>query len=79
MHIRSMACKKKVKKYFDKYVRSGNFQVSDLCLKKGRWPKKEVNEGKLPPNWEKPFRAMESLGNGAHRLQTIGGENLSRT
>ena len=77
-HIQSMAYKEKGKKYFDKQVQPRDFQVSDLVLRRADGPRKEVNEGKLAPNWEGPFRVTKSLGNKAYRIQTLGRENLLR-
>ena len=49
-HIRSVAYKEKVKKYFEKQVWPRDFQVCDLVLRRADGPRKEVNEGKLAPN-----------------------------
>ena len=55
-HIQSVAYKEKVKRYFDKQVRSKEFQVDDLVLRRANGPRKEVNEGNVAPNWEGPYR-----------------------
>ena len=78
-HIQRVAYKKRVKKYFNKQVWPREFQVNNVVLRRANGPKKEVNKGKMAPNWEGPFRVTESLGKGAYCLQTIDGENLTRT
>ena len=44
------------------------FQVNNLILRRDDGPRKEINEGKMAPNWEGSYRVIENLGNGAYRL-----------
>ena len=44
-HIQSVAYKEKVKKNFDKHVRSRDFHKKDLILRRIEGPKREIGEG----------------------------------
>ncbi|KAL0434348.1 UNVERIFIED_CONTAM: hypothetical protein Slati_2769100 [Sesamum latifolium] len=63
-----------IKSYNNK-VKSRNFQVGDLVLKKV-----EVSEhvGKLDPSWEGPYKIIEVKKKGTYRLQDMEGKHLPK-
>ena len=60
-NIRSVAYKKKIKKYFDKQVQSKDFHVGYLVLRRIDDPRKETNEGKMIANWEGSYKIVKKL------------------
>ena len=78
-HIWSIAYKEKIKKYFDKQVYLRDFYEGNLILRKIEGPRKEVGEGKVVANQERPYRIIKTLQNGPYRLESIDGKMFPRT
>jgi len=38
-----------------------------------------IHEGKLAPNWVGPYQVVDSLQNGAYKLEELNGKLLPRT
>ncbi|XP_038699702.1 uncharacterized protein LOC119997000 [Tripterygium wilfordii] len=73
---RTAAYHDKVSKYFNKNVRTRTFQEGDYVLRKIFENTRELNAGKLGPNWEGPYLIDRVLGNGAYRLRGENGEAI---
>ncbi|RDY14054.1 Tf2-9, partial [Mucuna pruriens] len=75
-HIREYAVKTRVARAYNKKVVPHNFKPQDLVLRR-IIQKTKIN--KLMPSWEGPFRVIEEVGQGAYRLESLGGKKVPRT
>ncbi|GAU31520.1 hypothetical protein TSUD_332960 [Trifolium subterraneum] len=75
-HFKEFAAKQRATRKYNTRVIPRSFKEGDLVLKR---PMGKDKGGKLPPNWEGPFRIQEAFGGGAYRLETLKGETLPRT
>ena len=57
-------------------VRLRRFQEGDLVMRKAH---QNEMENKLSPKWTGPYRVVETLENGAYRLETLEGGAIPRT
>ncbi|XP_038678367.1 uncharacterized protein LOC119979809 [Tripterygium wilfordii] len=71
---RTAAYHDKVARYFNKNVRTRAFEEGDRVLIKVFENTKELNAGKLGPNWEGPYLIDRVLGNGSYNLCRESGE-----
>ena len=76
--IRAEAYKQQVARSFNKRVRTRTFQIGDLVLRRVLPNTKVVNDGKLGPNWEGPYRVASQSGQGAYRLEELNGKAIGR-
>jgi len=72
--VKRMACKR-----FNAKIKLRSFNEGDLVWRMRTYARKDPQQGKLSPNWECLFRVMESLQNGAYRLETLDGKIIPRT
>ncbi|GJR03238.1 reverse transcriptase domain-containing protein [Tanacetum coccineum] len=70
--------KMKMTKYYNARVRSVAFKPEDFVYHSND-ASRAAAEGKLGPKWEGPYEVTEALGDGAYKLRTMGGADLSRT
>ncbi|KAK3006096.1 hypothetical protein RJ639_017350 [Escallonia herrerae] len=83
-HVRSVAIKQRVARYYNQRVRSKQFNEGDLVLRKLEVSDPKAATGKLTPNWEGPYRVIKVLKTGAYALSgesipsTWNAENLCR-
>ncbi|XP_075478765.1 uncharacterized protein LOC142519611 [Primulina tabacum] len=74
--IRMKAYRSRVMKSYNKHVRSRDFQVGDLVMKKLK-PVGDV--GKLKVRWEGPFKIVQRVGSGAaYYLEDSQGRSLKK-
>ncbi|XP_038690528.1 uncharacterized protein LOC119989207 [Tripterygium wilfordii] len=73
---RTAAYHDKVSKYFNQNVRTRAFREGDYVLRRVFENTRELNAGKLGPNWEGPYLIDRVLGNGAYRLHRENGEAI---
>ncbi|XP_075499383.1 uncharacterized protein LOC142537774 [Primulina tabacum] len=74
--IRMEAYRSRVMKSYNKHVRSRDFQVGDLVMKKVK-PVGDV--GKLEARWEGPFKVIQKISSGAaYYLEDSQGHALKR-
>ncbi|KAK3012745.1 hypothetical protein RJ639_008093 [Escallonia herrerae] len=78
-HVRSVIVKQRVARYYNKKVRSKQFNEGDLVLHKLEVSNPKAATGKLSPNWERPYRVIKVLKTGAYALGTLSGESIPRT
>ena len=55
------------------------FFPEDLVLRRAEASRPTEASGKLAPNWEGPYQVASSLGHGAYKLKTLGGDSLPWT
>ncbi|XP_070008085.1 uncharacterized protein LOC142165178 [Nicotiana tabacum] len=57
-HIRMVAEKQQVERYYDKRVKVRPLKVGDYVLKAKTQASKDPNEGKLGTNWDGPYKIV---------------------
>ena len=75
----------RMKRYQEKMARHYNSKVKprqllsgDLVLQKITLATKNPSEGKLGPNWERPYKVKEVRRPGTYHLEDMNGRRLSR-
>ena len=69
--IRLASYQQQLKKGYKKNVQPRSFQQGDLVLRKVLGNTKNLNDGKLGPNWERPYRVHSVTGVGAYHLEDL--------
>uniref|UniRef100_A0A803N6C4 RNase H type-1 domain-containing protein n=1 Tax=Chenopodium quinoa TaxID=63459 RepID=A0A803N6C4_CHEQI len=77
--MRMAAYQQEVARSFNKNVRARVFKLGDWVLIKVYENTREVNAGKLAPNWEGPYEIIKVVGNGAYRLRDMEGKEVQRS
>ncbi|KAL0405853.1 UNVERIFIED_CONTAM: hypothetical protein Slati_3899200 [Sesamum latifolium] len=72
---RTTMYKARMTKAYNARIRSRNFQMGDLVLKKAE-PSGPV--GKLDHKWEGPYKIMKIVNGGAYKLQQMDGKSVPR-
>ncbi|XP_071727988.1 uncharacterized protein [Rutidosis leptorrhynchoides] len=76
--IREAINKQKISKYYDKRVKPMSFRIKDYV-----WCNNEASRaestGKLGPNWEGPYKVIDTSAMGPYILAGINGERVPRT
>ena len=74
--VSAEAVKRIVERRHNSKVRPRRFQEGDLVMRKAH--QNEI-ENKLSPKWTGLYRVVETLENGAYRLETLEGGAIPRT
>ncbi len=74
--VSAEAVKRRVERRHNSKVRPRQFQEGNLVMRKAH---QHELESKLFPKWTGPFRVVETLENGAYRLETLDGGAIPRT
>ena len=69
--IVSEAQKQRVAGYHNKRVRSRQFKMGDLVLRRADIRKGNFGTGKLGPNWEGPYQVTETTTKGTYKIKDI--------
>uniref|UniRef100_A0A803N1R0 RNase H type-1 domain-containing protein n=1 Tax=Chenopodium quinoa TaxID=63459 RepID=A0A803N1R0_CHEQI len=77
--MRMAAYQQEVARSFNKNVRARVFKLGDWVLRKVYENTREVNAGKLAPNWEGPYEIIKVVGNGAYRHRNAEGKEVQRS
>uniref|UniRef100_A0A803LSA4 Tf2-1-like SH3-like domain-containing protein n=1 Tax=Chenopodium quinoa TaxID=63459 RepID=A0A803LSA4_CHEQI len=77
--MRMAAYQQEVARSFNKNVRVKIFKVGDWVLRKVYKNTREVNAGKLAPNWEGLYEITKVVGNGAYRLRNAERKKVQRS
>ena len=77
--IRDQAAKHRATRRYNSRVRERAFTAGDLVWRSVGQARKNRTEGKLAPNWDGPYRIIESLQNGAYRLEQLDDTPIPRT
>ncbi|XP_070016048.1 uncharacterized protein [Nicotiana sylvestris] len=75
-HIRIVAQKQQVERYYNKRANVRPLKVRDYILKAKTQAAKEPNEGKLGTNWDGPYKIIATTNKGAFLLETMEGKLL---
>ena len=65
-----------VVKHYNSKVRHRDFQVRDLVLRKVVGATRDPSQGKLSPNWERPYRIASWQRKGTYHLEMLDGRKL---
>ena len=74
--IKAEAVKRRVERQYNSKVKSRQFQIGDLVMRKAH---PYELENKLSPKWTGPFRVTEAKGNGSYSLETLDGGPIPRS
>jgi len=77
--IRAKAAKLRAARRYNTRVRRRTFQKEDLVWRKVGEARRERQEGKFAANWDGPYRVIDAFGNGAYKLEELGGKPVPRT
>ena len=61
---------------YDAMVKPRCFNIGDLVLKKVSLATKNPAHGKLGPNWEEPYKIINSKRQGSYYLEALDGKKL---
>ncbi|RDY11324.1 hypothetical protein CR513_04035, partial [Mucuna pruriens] len=75
-HIREFVIKSRVARLYNRRVIPRSFKPQDLVLRKVIH---KVENNKLTPKWEDPFRTKKEVGQGAYRLESLKDKEIPRT
>ncbi|XP_016173132.1 uncharacterized protein LOC107615594 [Arachis ipaensis] len=78
-HLSETALKQRIAPRYNAQVLKRNFEPNDLVLRCNDVGMPTPGEGKLAANWEGPYRIKEVVGNGAYKLERLGGKEVPRT
>jgi len=76
--IRIAAYQQQIKAAHHEKVKTRKFQIGDLVLNRVIQSTKEINVGKLGPNWEGPYTVVARGGNGSYTLVDQDRETLRK-
>lgn len=79
MALQEAVVKQRMATRFNTKVIPKKFEVGDLVLKRDDVGLKNVNQGKLAPNLEGPYRVSSKTVKGAYILETLSKTPISRT
>ena len=63
-------------KHHDALVKPRHFNIKHLTLKKVSLATKDPTRGKLGPNWEGPYKVINSKRRGSYYLEALDGQRL---
>nr|XP_009801153.1 PREDICTED: uncharacterized protein LOC104246939 [Nicotiana sylvestris] len=75
-HIRMVAQKQQVERYYNKKDKIRPLRVGDYVLKAKTQAAKDPNKGKLGINWDGPHKITAAASKGAFQLETMEGKLL---
>ena len=76
--VRLASYQQRIKRKHDKNINHRVFRIGDLVLRKVMANTKRLNEGKLSPNWEGPYKVVSLAGAGSYRLEDLEGKPIPR-
>lgn len=75
-HVRMVAQKQQVERYYNKKAKVRPHKIGDYVLKAKTQAAKDPNEGKLGTNWDGPYKITAAANKGAFQLETMEGKLL---
>ncbi|XP_075096390.1 uncharacterized protein LOC142174487 [Nicotiana tabacum] len=75
-HVRIIAQKQQVERYYNKKSKIRSLKVGDYILKAKTLASKDPNEGKLGTNWDGPYKVIAAAKKGAFQWETMEGKLL---
>ena len=76
--VRLASYQQRIKREHDKNINHRVFRIGDLVLRKVMANTRRLNEGKLGPNWEGPYKVTSPVGAGSYRLEDLEGKPIPR-
>jgi len=77
--VRMEVVRNRVARRYNTKVWQRSFQRGDLVWRKFGDARRNKQDGKLAPNWDGPFRIVQTYNNGAYKIEELGGKLLPRT
>ena len=77
--LRTAAYHQQVAKYYNKNIQARTFKAGDWVLHRVFQNTKDPGAGKLGPTWEGPYKISKVVGQGAYKLQSQDGSNISNS
>lgn len=74
--VRITAQKQRIERYYNRRTNLRYFGIGDLVLRRVTLNTRDLNEGKLVPNWEGLYRVLGVIGKGSYKLSTMEGQQL---
>lgn len=71
-HQRNLQYQLQAAQYYDSGIKKRFFQVGDLVLRE-LTTSLPMKQGKLQPNWERPYKAIKVVRPGTHKLDDLRG------
>ena len=68
----------KMAEYYNKRVKLRQLNIGDLVLRKVTTATKDLNQGKLGPTWEGPYRVIHYSQQDSYPLENLDGQKLLR-
>ena len=66
----------RITRYYNQRVKLKHFNPRDMVLRKVSRATKDLNEGKLGPNWEGPYKVIRYSRRGSYYLEDTNGKPL---
>lgn len=63
-------------RHYNTKVRPRHISVRDIFLRNVTMATKDAAQGKLGPNWERPYRVVNCYRRGTYHLETLDGQSL---
>ena len=63
-------------KHYNTEVKPRRFSIRDLVLRNVTIATKDATQGKLGPNWKRPYRVVDYYRRGTNHLETLDGQRL---
>uniref|UniRef100_A0A2N9ILK1 Integrase catalytic domain-containing protein n=1 Tax=Fagus sylvatica TaxID=28930 RepID=A0A2N9ILK1_FAGSY len=76
--IRLASYQRQMKRGYDKNIKPRSFQIGDLVLRKVVANTRNLNDGKLRPNWEGPYKVVSFTEIGSYILENMDGKPIPR-
>ena len=76
--VRLASYQQRIRREYNKKVKPRMFRIGDIVLRKVTANTRKLNEGKLGPNWEGPYKVSSQAGHGAYRLEDLDGKLIPR-
>ncbi len=73
------AYQQRIKREHNKNVKPRTFQIGALVLRKVMANTRKLNEEKVGPNWEGPYKVLSQARHGAYRLEDLDEKPIPRT
>jgi hypothetical protein len=76
--VRLASYQQRIKREHDKNINHRVFRIGDLVLRKVMANTRRLNEEKLGPNWEGPYKVVSLARAGSYRLEDLEGKPVPR-
>lgn len=74
--VRLAVQKQRIERYYNRRANLRHFNIGDLVLTRVTLHTRNLNEGKLGPNWKGPYRVIRITGKGSYKHEAGNGVQL---